>query len=288
MYLKGILGLLYPALQINATKMLSDFHTKVIERITSHVGVPLCPQRDLVLVTGGSKGVGMELAQLFDTLHYKVIILDRRYPEDLRSCKNVSFYKCDVSDFEFTNVILDDIRLKFGIVSVYVNAVGLKVITDKDIRGEFHMTSLMKSVYVGNLNILQSIVPNMIRQKRGYIVDIASTEGVFTTSGNGFYGCLQATKFQLHQGLVEDLSKQFVVSKYFGNGSVRCLLMVTSKPLNVTAKHDIQHARYIFNAIFHNRQGITGASVVSNLKLSFRDVDWHWYQLLKHLFPDVK
>lgn len=261
-------------------------YVRVLEDlVTSFVGIPLCPQKDIVVVAGGSRGIGSHLVTMFDSLGYKTILIDKRYPLNLIEPHRVSFYKCDISDFEYTRLILDDISVRFGQITVFINAVSLKSFTDAEVGKGVSLRKLMRTVYAGSMHIIQHILPKMIAYDRGYIIDIASTEGLYTTENKSSYGAIQATKFQLLQLIEQTLKEQYKKNFLISNGRVRCLLLIFGKALNSKRHQDMTTAKTVFSAIFHNRQGVQGYSMRTNFKLALRELDWQWYQMFKYLSP---
>ncbi|CDO94602.1 unnamed protein product [Kluyveromyces dobzhanskii CBS 2104] len=261
----------------------ANFFQAIDNLLTPVVGLPLNPQKDIVVITGGAKGVGSHLAAKFDSLNYKTIIIDKRYPLELKSPHNVSFYECDISDFELTRLILDDITVRFGQITVLIDAISLKSFADTDLKGTVGLKKLMRTVYAGSLNVIQHILPRMIVHDRGYIVDIASIEGKVTTKGRSLYGSIQATKFKLMQQTELTLKKYFHRNHFASNGRVRCLLVVSSEELNGEVSVDTNLAEVVFSSILHNRQGVRAMSIGTHFKLSLRELDWHWYQCFKYL-----
>src|SRR5450830_1936841 len=74
-----------------------------------------------VVVTGGSAGIGLAVAQHFAALGARVAVLDKNPPVGL---EGVEGYRADVTDQEQVNTAMRQIAEKFGGIDVLVNNAG--------------------------------------------------------------------------------------------------------------------------------------------------------------------
>ncbi|CDW76091.1 short-chain dehydrogenase [Stylonychia lemnae] len=152
----------------------------------------------IVLITGGSSGIGEELAKRFVELNAeKVIITARRLNELERvksECKDPSkviVMEMDLSKPEQCLQQIKDMKL-VDRVDILVNNGGLSM-RDEFKNIEFKTcTNLMNVNCMSSIALINGLLPKMISQKSGQIVNILSISAVF---GNPVRTLYCASKF---------------------------------------------------------------------------------------------
>ena len=147
----------------------------------------------VVLITGGSTGIGRATGELLQSNAYTVIGTSRspdRY-------KNHSFplVQMDLHDAQSIQKAIETVVYQYGSIDILVNNAG------KGIAGPLEETPLeeIRSVFetnlVGATAVLQSVLPVMRKQNKGKIINITSIAGY---SGLPFRAAYSATKSALH------------------------------------------------------------------------------------------
>lgn len=133
-----------------------------------------------VLITGGSSGIGLELARLFARDGYDIIIVARK-KEELEKSKvvlgiyevNIITIAMDLSDKNAAEELLS--KLKGKEIDILVNNAGFGVY------GFFSETNLEREVAMMELNMVtltkltKLLLPDMLARKHGKILNLAST-----------------------------------------------------------------------------------------------------------------
>jgi len=155
-------------------------------------------QGKLVLITGGSSGIGLALAKQLAALQANVWILARR-PEQLEiaikeieSCrKNPSqrfgVIKADVSDEQEINTEISKFLETTGVPDILINSAGVTrpgLLDDLDSK-IFHW--LMDVNYFGTVYTTKKIVPGMVARHSGQIINICSGAGYAGLYGYSAY-----------------------------------------------------------------------------------------------------
>ena len=134
------------------------------------------------LITGGSGGIGLSIVKKLIKNKIKVIILDINTPsKKILLNKYVEFIKTDLSDYKNLQLCLTELKRKYKKIEYVINAAGV-LWFDKDISLEKIEINTWNKVFSINLNsiviILQSILPQMKKNKFGSIVHISSIDAL--------------------------------------------------------------------------------------------------------------
>lgn len=159
----------------------------------------------IVLVTGGSSGIGLATAQAFAREGAHVWLLARdeerlasatRQVLDVCGCcdQKCGFVQCDVADYEQTIAAITRVVEQAGQPDILINSAGI-------VRpGYFHELDLplyremMEVNYFGALRMIKAVAPAMMARRSGHIVNVAS--GAALVPGFG-YSAYAPTKHAL-------------------------------------------------------------------------------------------
>ena len=146
--------------------------------------------RRVVLVTGGTRGIGRGIAQRFSDAGDTVVVCGRREPEEGEVVGE--FRSCDVREPESVEALCDGIAADHGRLDVVVNNAG----------GAPMMTAATDSPNftrkVMELNLLAPIYVSRFAHRHlaaaddGVIVNVASVSGTRPSPSNSAYGAAKA------------------------------------------------------------------------------------------------
>ena len=138
----------------------------------------------VVLVTGGSRGLGLVLAREFAAEGAKVAICARDREEleralaDLRSRGADAFaFPCDVTERAQVNELVEVVRGRFGRVDVLVNNAGVIQVGPLEVMTLEDYEQAMKVHFWGPLYAALAVLPEMRRRGEGRIVNVSSIGG---------------------------------------------------------------------------------------------------------------
>ena len=180
-----------------------------VEWLGSLLMNPLPPLDDLgwraqvVVVTGGSQGLGGELALKLAQKGAKVVSLD--VSKASVGHENIASYVCDVSKYANVAAVAKSIVTTHGPPTVLINNCGVRnggTITDvsaEEIEGLVD-TNLLSSFWT-----LKAFLPTMIERGRGHIITVASVFGYagvaqltdYVASKHALIGMHESLRFEL-------------------------------------------------------------------------------------------
>ncbi|WKT54471.1 Short-chain dehydrogenase/reductase SDR [Fusarium oxysporum f. sp. vasinfectum] len=167
------------------------------------------PSRELVVVTGGSSGIGAKIVEMLELRGIKVIILDLNPPFGnigLWHCSRTAFYQVDLSNADAITSVVDRIRSDHGHPTALVNNAGfahgetILSVTPEKLQRLFNVN------LVAPFLLTQQFLPDMISHNHGHIVNIASLASFMTQAANVDYGASKVGVLAFHEGLKQELN----------------------------------------------------------------------------------
>lgn len=163
----------------------------------------------VVVVTGGSRGIGAEIVKFLAKLGYKVVLnynKSESYAQDVKKeLNNVEIFKADVSKKEEAKALIDFAIKKYGKIDVLINNAGIAQtklfteITDEDWKNIID-TNLNSAFYCS-----REAVKNMIHNKSGLIINISSIWGITGASCEVAYSTSKAAINGFTKALAKEL-----------------------------------------------------------------------------------
>jgi NAD(P)-dependent dehydrogenase (short-subunit alcohol dehydrogenase family) len=174
----------------------------------------------VVLVTGGSRGVGRGIARRFLEAGAEVVICGRSEPESLPAAggRRAVFVPADVREIEQVDALVAKTLERFGRLDVLVaNAGGAPAVDAATVSPRFHEKIIQLNL-VAPLHCAQRANAAMQGQPEGgVIVFITSVSGMRPSPGTAAYGAAKAGLISLAQSLaVEWAPKVRVVAAAAG------------------------------------------------------------------------
>lgn len=164
-----------------------------------------------VFITGGTTGIGMELAKLYARKGWKVGVCGRdrkKFEESFETSKeNVSFYLVDVSNRDELKAAIADFSRTIGLDLLIANAgIGYKFKTKvPDFEWSYRMVHVN---LLGVMYAFEAALDVMIPRQRGHLVAISSIAGYNGLPGVSAYSATKAAVQKFCESLHIDL-RQF-------------------------------------------------------------------------------
>ena len=165
------------------------------------------------LITGGAQGFGFDIAKKFLNSGANVIIWDIDEKELQNSVKKInnsklSYNIADVSNFEKINQTVLEINKKTNI-DILINNAGITGPTAE--LWNYSINDWNKVIEInlnGTFNCCKAIVPNMIKNNYGRIVNIASVAGKDGNANASAYSSSKAAVLALTKTLGKELAEK--------------------------------------------------------------------------------
>lgn len=165
-----------------------------------------------IAITGAARGIGHATAKAMLARGARVVIGDRDVAvlesavAGLSKFGQVSGYPLDVSDRESFATFLDKARTDGdGHIDVLINNAGVMPVGPFLEQSEQSIRSSIEVNFYGVLTGCQLILPEMVKRRRGHIVNIASMAGMVAVPGQVVYA---GTKFAV-VGLTTAMADEF-------------------------------------------------------------------------------
>ena len=133
-----------------------------------------------VLITGGSKGIGLACAKAFIAEGAKVALVSRS-EQNLRKAKEslttVYTIPADLTDAVAAAAMVDKVEKEFGPIDVLVNSAGAAKRTDADDLTPAAWRAGMDAKYFSYINVIDPLIKRMGKRGRGAVINIIGGGG---------------------------------------------------------------------------------------------------------------
>ena len=163
------------------------------------------------IITGGAQGFGLDIAKRFLKSGAKAIIWDIDEDELKKATKeidnpNISYNVVDVSNYKNIKETVTKIE-KFSNIDILINNAGITGSTsslwDYDVD---EWNKIVQINLMGTFNCCKCIVPNMIKNDYGRIVNVASVAGKDGNANASAYSSAKAGAIALSKSLGKELA----------------------------------------------------------------------------------
>lgn len=207
---------------------------------------PIDVKGKVVLITGGSRGLGLVMARQLAKDEARVVICGRS-DESLRQAQDdlskisseVLALECDVSDKNQVKRMMDQIRNRMGEIDILINNASVIQIGPMETMSDSDFEYDMKVHFWGPYHLMKEVLPYMKEKQRGRIVNIVSVGGRLSVPHLLPYSSSKFALAGFSEGMSNALKKDNikVTTVYPG-------LMRTGSPRNIDVKgqHEKEYA----------------------------------------------
>ena len=170
----------------------------------------------VVLITGGSKGIGLACAQHFAKLGDKVAITYN----STKPTGDFFAVKCDVTSQEQVDAAFAEVEAKLGPVQVLVSNAGIT----KDLlllrMNEVDFASVVDANLTGAFRVCKRATQSMLRARSGRIILMSSVVGLLGSAGQANYAASKAGLIGFARSLARELGSRTITVNVVAPGPV--------------------------------------------------------------------
>lgn len=169
----------------------------------------------IALIIGATSGIGKATATLLAKEGAQVIFTGRREgvgkkveEEIATQGGQVEFFRCDATDEEECKALVDHVVKKYGRIDVLHNNAGILIDADFlniDLKNNFDRT--MNTNLRSQIAMMQLVLPVMLKQGKGSVINTASVGGIITMPMNIPYSASKAAIIHITRTLAKTYAK---------------------------------------------------------------------------------
>lgn len=173
----------------------------------------------VAFITGATRGIGRQIALTLAKEGFDIAINYRKENEDLIETKTMvedQKVKCftvqgDVSSFEDSERMVKDIIEEFNHIDILVNNAGITkdMLLMRMKKEDFE--SVIGVNLVGTFNITKNVIPYMMKNRSGRIINVSSVVGISGNAGQTNYSASKAGIIGFTKSLAKEVGSRNII-----------------------------------------------------------------------------
>lgn len=173
----------------------------------------------VAFITGATRGIGRQIAITLAKEGFDIVINYRKENEDLIETKKIvedQKVKCftvqgDVSSFEDSERMVKDIIEEFNHIDILVNNAGITkdMLLMRMKKEDFE--SVIGVNLVGTFNITKNVIPYMMKNRSGRIINVSSVVGISGNAGQTNYSASKAGIIGFTKSLAKEVGSRNIL-----------------------------------------------------------------------------
>lgn len=168
------------------------------------------------IVTGGTRGIGKEIAKTLAKNGANIAINYRKYNEEveglIEELKGLGVkalaIKCDVRNDEEVNNFIKEVKENFGSIDILVNNAGVTKDGLLLRMSENDFNDVIDVNLKGTFNMTKAVSPIMVKQRFGKIINISSVVGIAGNAGQCNYAASKAGVIGFSKSVARELASR--------------------------------------------------------------------------------
>lgn len=199
-------------------------------------------ENKVVIITGGSGGIGRALVKKFLSQKAIVLYTYRRKPIDIELLRQwneeyeavAEGYQMDITDREQVRDVMHKILTRYPEISVLINNAGIR--RDKSLlfMTENEWDEVLQTNLTGAFLVTRTVIPFLLKQRRGRIIQISSISGINGLTGQINYASSKAGLIGFTKALAKETAPYGICINAVAPGPVQTEMLdgLTSKHID--------------------------------------------------------
>lgn len=175
----------------------------------------------VVIITGGTDGLGKELAQILKTEDTVVVVSnDEQSLNMAKESMQVDGYLCDVTKQTEIAAVVAEVTAKYGKIDVLVNNAGIGVYGPLETTDPKRINEVIEVNTIGSIQFAREVILPMKNQKSGKILNVISTAGLIAQADKSVYNASKWALTGFTDSLREELAEDNISVMGFYPGTL--------------------------------------------------------------------
>lgn len=182
----------------------------------------------VAVITGAARGIGKEIALKFASegcdIAFTDLVIDdngKKTEEEIAAFGvKVKGYASNAADFAATEAVVNEIKNDFGHIDILVNNAGITkdglMLRMTEQQWDAVIAVNLKSAF----NYIHAVLPIMMRQKHGSIINMASVVGVHGNAGQSNYAASKAGLIALAKSIAQEVGSRGIRANAIAPGFI--------------------------------------------------------------------
>lgn len=182
----------------------------------------------VALITGASRGIGKGIALKFASegadIAFTDLVADENMEATVKEIEALGVkakgYASNAADFAQTEEVVAKVKEDFGHIDVLVNNAGITkdglMLKMSEAQWDAVIAVNLKSAF----NFIHAIIPVMMRQRKGSIINMASVVGVHGNAGQANYAASKAGLIALAKSIAQEVGSRGIRANAIAPGFI--------------------------------------------------------------------
>ena len=182
----------------------------------------------VALITGAARGIGKSIALKFASEGADIAFTDLRRDEIMEATEKeiealgvkAKGYASDASNFAQTEEVVNAVKADFGHIDILVNNAGITkdglMMRMSEAQWDMVINVNLKSAF----NFIHAVLPIMMRQRSGSIINMASVVGVHGNAGQANYAASKAGLIALAKSIAQEVGSRGIRANAIAPGFI--------------------------------------------------------------------
>ena len=173
--------------------------------------------KKVIWITGASTGIGKEIANEFSRAGHIVVVSARRKSRLVRIVSEIKYadreasaFVCNVMSERSIQITGKRIREKYGTIDLLINNAGVTVFKSFMETKTFDYDNVLDTNLRGAFLCIKSVLPQMIKNKKGHIINILSVAANSSFENSSVYAASKAGLLAMTNSVREEVRRYYI------------------------------------------------------------------------------